>query len=460
MPATIPPPWLDENLVDAADMDELQHIDQFLDDRWIRLLTDDLQGQLLELRPASTQVESIDRIASLERLIATASSVLAAEEVAFAAAEKQRQLDAGVKPRDLGRGTAEQLGFARRMSPAAAARHLGFAVALHERLPQIANQFRSGDISEAQARIAVTRTSHLTDTDALLVDAGIAPCMSGWNLAATEKAVDHAGYALDPHGFVDRARHASTERRVWTRPAPDSMTIVSALLPVAEGVAVYANLRRAADTLIGTGEAGTDAVTTQPKTLGQAMADLLVTRCTGQTSAAAVPVEVRVTIGLESLLGGDFPQGTGSTPAQLDGYGPIPSGVARAIAGNPEAESWVRRLFTEPISRSPVELDARRRDFPDHLKTVIAARDRHCRQPYCTASIRHTDHIKPWSRGGLTTLDNGQGLCARGNLSKDVPGWRHHRGTGGAITVTTPTGHRYTTTPPQALGLPAITLRE
>ncbi|WP_353650507.1 DUF222 domain-containing protein [Nakamurella sp. A5-74] len=454
MPATIPPLWLDENLVDAADMDELQQVDEFLEDRWIRLVTDDLQGQLLDLGPASTQAESIDRIASLQRLIATASSVLAAEEVAFASAEKQRQLDAGVKPRDLGRGTAEQLGFARRMSPAAAARHLGFAVALHERLPQIANQFRGGDISEAQARIAVTRTSHLSDTDAVLVDAGIAPRMSGWNLAATEKAIDHACYELDPHGFVDRARHASTERRVWVRPASDSMCIVSALLPVAEGVAVYANLRRAAETLIGTGESGLDPVTEKPKTLGQTMADLLVTRCTGQVTAAAVPVEIRITIGLDTLLG------DGSTPAQLDGHGPIPAGVARAIAGNPEAESWVRRLFTEPVSRSPVELDERRRDFPDHLKTVIAARDRHCRQPYCSAPIRHTDHITPWSRGGSTTYANGQGLCARGNLSKDVPGWHHHRSKSGAVTITTPTGHCYTTTPPQALGLPAVTLRE
>ncbi|MEJ7649881.1 MAG: DUF222 domain-containing protein [Nakamurella sp.] len=454
MPATTLPPWLDENLVDSADMDELQHVDQDLEDRWICLVTDDLQGQLLGCPPACTQAESIDRIASLERLIATASSVLAAEEVAFADAEKHRQLAAGVKPRDLGRGTAEQLGFARRMSPAAAARHLGFAVALHERLPQIANQFRSGDISEAQARIAVIRTSHLTDTDALLVDAGIAPRMSGWNLTATERAVDHACYALDPHGFVDRARHATTERRVWTRPAPDSMVIVSALLPVAEGVAVYANLRRAAQALIGTGDAGIDPVTQNPQTLGQTMADLIVTRCTGQATATAVPVEIRVTIGLESLLG------NGSDPAQLDGHGPIPAGVARALAGNPEAELWVRRLFTEPISRSPVDLDVRRRDFPDHLKTVITARDRHCRQPYCSAPIRHTDHVQPWSKGGTTTFDNGQGLCARGNLSKDVPGWQHHSSKRGAITITTPTGHRYTTTPPEALGLPALTLRE
>ena len=30
----------------------------------------------------------------------------------------------------------------------------------------------------------------------------------------------------------------------------------------------------------------------------------------------------------------------------------------------------------------------------------------------------HADHVKPWSRGGKTTLDNGQMLCTTCNLKK------------------------------------------
>ena len=60
------------------------------------------------------------------------------------------------------------------------------------------------------------------------------------------------------------------------RPAPDTMSQLSALLPVAQGVAVYAALTRSADTA----RAGGDA-----RSRGQIMADTLVERVTGQSSA-------------------------------------------------------------------------------------------------------------------------------------------------------------------------------
>jgi 5-methylcytosine-specific restriction endonuclease McrA len=30
----------------------------------------------------------------------------------------------------------------------------------------------------------------------------------------------------------------------------------------------------------------------------------------------------------------------------------------------------------------------------------------------------HSDHVRPYSKGGATTLDNGQALCAACNLKK------------------------------------------
>lgn len=36
----------------------------------------------------------------------------------------------------------------------------------------------------------------------------------------------------------------------------------------------------------------------------------------------------------------------------------------------------------------------------------------------CDRTGRHADHVIPWSKGGPTTLDNGQWLCARHNLRK------------------------------------------
>ena len=43
---------------------------------------------------------------------------------------------------------------------------------------------------------------------------------------------------------MDRAARAEADRTVTIRPAPDTMTYVTALLPVAKGVGVYAALNK------------------------------------------------------------------------------------------------------------------------------------------------------------------------------------------------------------------------
>lgn len=433
----------------------------------------DLAARFATSGPCTDPVEAIDRIAGLETLIRAASGLLAAQEVAFAEQQRAQQITDGVKARDLGRGIAEQIAFARRTSPTSGARHLSYAQALQTRLPQVYAELRAGRVSETQARIAVTRTSHLSELDVAAVDAAVAPRMSGWNPGATEKAVDHVAYGLDPRGAVERKAAAEKDRRVSVRPAPDCMAIVTALLPMAQGVAVFANLRAAALTVQVTGDA-------DGRGLGQIMADLLVTRCTGQSRADAVPMEIRVTMPAESLLADSV------LPAWVDDYGPAPAAlirdtcssapgsddrepdvdVATHTAENADSPSaaedpriWIRRLFTEPVTGTTTVVDPRRRPFPAAIARHIAIRDRTCRQPFCTAPIREIDHIVPWSRGGPTTLDNGQGLCSRGNKLKDLPGWHTHRDHGVTI-VTTPTGHRYLREPQAAAGLPAITRRE
>ena len=54
-------------------------------------------------------------------------------------------------------------------------------------------------------------------------------------------------YRLDAQAVVDRAARAESDRTVTIRPAPDTMTYVTALLPVAKGVGVYAALNKTAE---------------------------------------------------------------------------------------------------------------------------------------------------------------------------------------------------------------------
>jgi hypothetical protein len=53
---------------------------------------------------------------------------------------------------------------------------------------------------------------------------------------------------LDSQAVVDRAAKAEADRTVTIRPAPDCMTYVTALLPVAQGVGVYAARNRGGPT--------------------------------------------------------------------------------------------------------------------------------------------------------------------------------------------------------------------
>ncbi len=78
---------------------------------------------------------------------------------------------------------------------------------------------------------------------------------------------------------MKRARKATSERHVSIRPAPDTMAYVTALLPVTQGVALYAALTRHATSAKAAGD---------ERGKGQIMADTLVERATGQATASDV----------------------------------------------------------------------------------------------------------------------------------------------------------------------------
>jgi hypothetical protein len=128
-------------------------------------------------------------------------------------------------------------------------------------------------------------------------------------------------YRLDPQAFVARAAKAEKDRRATLRPAPDTMSFLTGHLPVAQGVAAYAALTRAADEARAAGD---------PRTRSQVMADTMVQRITGQAHADQVPLEVEVIITDRSLLGED------DEPALVPGYGSVPPGSVRDLLARTE----------------------------------------------------------------------------------------------------------------------------
>ena len=402
--------------------------------------------------PHADEAALTEQIVELERV---KSAAAAGQARAAAALDELRRADeaaAGVPTRKRGRGVASEIALARRDSPTRGGRHLGFAKALVYEMPCTMAALECGALSEWRASLIVRESACLDIEDRQVLDAELCADVSkldGMGDARIAAAAKEIAYRLDAQAVVDRAAKAEADRTITIRPAPDTMTYVTALLPVAQGVGVYAALKRAADT------------TFDDRSRGQIMADTLVERVTGRPADQPEPVAVNLVISDDALLGG------GNTPAVVDGYGPIPAAVARGLVQgavtDERSKATLRRLYRRPNSRNLVAMESRSRCFPRGLARFIGLRDQTCRTPYCDAPIRHRDHAQPRNRGGPTSWVNGLGMCERCNYEKEAPGWRvvasDENGEHTAEFVT-PTGARYRSTAPPLPGPLPITVVE
>jgi hypothetical protein len=122
-------------------------------------------------------------------------------------------------------------------------------------------------------------------------------------------------------------------------------------------------------------------------------------------------------------------EGLPRTPrcAELEGYGPIPVGLAERIAAR--APSW-SRILTHPVTGTVLDRDRSTYAVPADLKHRLRARDGTCRFPGCRrrASRCDLDHTVAWADGGRTSADNLAHLCRHHHLLKHRDGplgrWR------------------------------------
>jgi hypothetical protein len=401
----------------------------------------------------ASESELVEGIAALERLKAAAAARQARLAAALDASRRATEAAAGMPAARRGRGVAAEVALARRDSPARGGRHLGFAKALVHEMPHTLAALEIGALSEWRATIVVRESACLDVEDRRRLDAELCSdvtTLDGVGDAALAAAAKAIAYRLDPHAVVDRAARATEDRTVTIRPAPDTMTYVTALLPVAQGVSVYAALKRQAD------------LCCDGRSRGQVMADTLAERVTGRPAEQPVPVAVNLVISDQALLGAEH------TAAVIAGYGSVPSAVAQSLIAaaveSPDSLATLRRLYATPSSGALVAMDSRARIFPKGLADFIGVRDQRCRTPYCDAPIRHRDHAVPHRRGGATSSANGLGTCERCNYTKEAPGWTVDTDIGddGTHTAryTTPTGAHHHSTAPPAPGTPRTPMSE
>lgn len=442
------------------------------------LTTDDLREVLARLPFLDTAVadaERIDQIGLLESIKAAAAGAQARTAAASAESQRASQAASGVLARERGRGIGAQIALARRDSPARGSRHLGLAESLVRELPHTMAHLEAGRVSEWRATIVCRETACLSPEDRATVDAALAADLPGLGDRQVEGRAKALACRLDAAAMAKRAGRAHSERRVSLRPAPDTMTQLTALLPVAQGVAVMAALERAAGAARAEGD---------ERGRGQVMADTLVERVTGQATAFAVPVEVQLVM----------PAAGGPEPALLGGH-VLPAQTARDLVSDAMHEGarvTMRRFLATADGADLERISARREplphhrgarpsDHPDHpvhpdqpsapdrpgtdlsapgrrftgpARRFILLRDQTCRTPWCDAPIRHIDHAIASRADGATTIANGQGLCEACNYAKEAPGWRARTvraGPGHTVRTTTPTGHSYDSTAPPLL---------
>lgn len=386
---------------------------------------------LSNLPPARTEVEAIDRITALEELTSAAAAAQARETLTFDMHRRNREAEDGVSSKNQGKGIGSEIALARKVSRARGSTLLKFSRSLLIDLPHTYSALKAGDISEEKARAVAKETDWLPRDRRRQVDERMADRLAEVGVGRLGNEVRALAQRVDQKSAVEHLEKRTEERAVSVRPAPDNMAYLTALLPMPRAVAVYANLKKSAAALIGTGQSG-------QRTQSQVMADLLVERATEQETAEAVPTEIHLVMNDDSLVG------QGEAPTWLPGFGPLPAGAARKFVSENEAPVFLRRLFTRPEDGQLVRMDSKRREFSGLLRRMIVIRDDVCRSPWCDAQIKHADHATAVAAGGQTEWGNASGLCAACNYAKELVGWRHEA-TPEKLTVRTPTGHRYET---------------
>lgn len=396
-----------------------------------------LSTLLRNLNGFVSEAESLDRITAFEELKSTLAYAQAKETVQYLNKRVTRDEINRVPKRKQGVRVGDEIGLAKKTSPAAGRAFLNTAQTLAAGLPATLKALADGEISEQKVHVLVDETQGLTNEDKRNVDGRMKESLGPSGIRDLRSETRTMVQEMRKDDAAERVERATARRRVTLTPVRDGMGRLSATLPLQQAVAAFEGLKLAADTAVAQGA-------TDDRSHGQFMADTYVERLTGQTSAAAVPTEVHLVVDSKSLFS------DGYAPSWIPGFGPLPAKTARNFIACNEAAVFIRRMFTVAESGHLVSMESRGRTFTGKLRQMVVFRDDLCRTPWCDAPIKHADHADSYAKGGQTSWENASGLCASCNYAKEHPGWKHTASADG-LTVTTPSNREYSNVTPPLL---------
>lgn len=311
----------------------------------------------------------------------------------------------------------------------------------------------NGTITARTAAALVKQTRGIPLATAKQIEAILLPTAANASDAAMALRIKRARERMHPEPAADRRSRAEAGRSLMWWPEEDGMAVLQAYLPAEDVLAIY-NTVSAHSNLLLAGE--------EMRSLGHLRADVfrdsLIDGWPGAGPKKPPPF-VGLTIPALELLANPE-RGT----ANLEGYGPIPLGIAVRLAADAPS---MRAILTDPWTGSVLDLGRKRYKPSKALRDFLRVRDEHCRFPGCRRAPEFSefDHIEDWAAGGGTSVANAQLLCKRHQIYKHVLGWQAvHLGNGslqwrtphGTTTVELPDGLLY----PRPLGpkMPALQL--
>lgn len=425
-----------------------------------------------DLREACEALERVcDRLepggaapGELSSLLARFGEVKRRAEAGFAAvaAEVSRQ-----SRRELGKdGFARRQGFS---SPAAlisaetgaataeAARliQVGEAIAPRANLvgetlpakhPHVAAAMRAGLLGMASAGAIISLL------DRVVVRAGTAACermeemlvehAQGLTSDALRKLLLEAEARLDPDGAAPREGTAHAARRLTFRRDRDGGVSFSGWLDAESAAPVLTAIDSSVTGILRRREQGADEAMRDDRSVVQMQADVLVDLARHGLGCEQVPTRPTSTVVVRMALD-DLLAATGVRPLRqgaAEGHVPgEPDGVAGCAVGfatidgveQPVTAGMVRRMAADAdiipmvlgTGSECLDVGYRYRSFTPAQRVALAERDGGC--AFCGAPPGHTvaHHIRWWSQGGRTDLDNGILLCTRCHHRIHDDGW-------------------------------------
>jgi Domain of unknown function (DUF222) len=347
-----------------------------------------------------------------------------------------------------------EVAAALRISQALASSQLRYARAMRERLPELAEVFKAGDIDSRTFQTIVYRTDLINDRDVLAtVDAQLAAYVVRWPSMTRRRLagqIDKIVAKADADAVRQRKeRHA--EREVWFTDLESGISEIHGSLLSPDAHALEKRLTALAATVCEHDPRNREQRRADALGALAAGADRLACRCVRADCSAgkrpaATPVVIHVIAEHATITAG------GAAPAsEVGADGLIPPELITELAKSSKLVPLVHPADAPPES-GYVPSAA--------LANFVRCRDLTCRWPGCDRPAHDCDldHTIPHADGGPTHASNLKCYCRTHHLVKTFWGWRDQQLPDATVILTSPSGQTYVTTPGSALLFPSLCL--